>query len=1222
MSLNNRPNKHDISTYTDDELFEILGLDSNDCTNQELESRIVGLIQKYNELKTETAKQFTQFFMDMYDRFFEEIGAESEDDGNKSVESIYTDTNKSEDDGKSDIETDNDEDDDDPTLAINDHGIINDPRLHLDKLNQNDFHVNKILAPPLNTRTPFFKEGFETKEELPELDPKMMIELKMSDAIMSKPKMSEAKMAELNMAESKMNELKMAESKMSDPKSKMSENSITVNQVAYKKDNLLNPIRIQTIKRIINIDSQYRDERYPLSTEFTFNLNEPLREAVAIRLYSITIPYTWYTILNTYGGNFFYFKGVSDGIDNGNFDYKIEIQPGTYDQQKLVDAIQTEIVNLKTTVTDVSFGNTSIVYDVPLGKATINLEYSNYYNESSYEMSFLDAFGNELSYKPNDISFVLINNKEEIKELRYTKSVQAFLGFNNSTYYPHMVISDYLPKIVNTAFVDRTASAYDVFENNKSFHIYVYQGSSGFIKNTTPIIKDITVSLPEYNGSYSRNQLTAGLNYALSNHPDLSNSYIERLDISGVNVQNYGDSRFYLKIELNRSTAPILPNLKVAVEFPNITYVSNNQANNIWLNNPNVNSCFAFPSTIIEVSDIQAETKSFQTSYRIFPNTYILFRCDAFGYEDPSGNTPFSNDSFSRFNDVRVNVYDPSHPGLYTFSELITHINNCFQTTNNAVDVFAMTNTKFFENTNTSRLEFNIDMAKTFTTKDYYVDLSGIYKFASRTPSGPRTPESNNYASIDLSNTTSVSWSESAPPRFSANTQIVFYPKSTSTNRNAEPWVIPIQFDEKRLGEMILIINDTLQGFVHNNLKPLSKCTFACELNGGTITSTFKFNISNTLQETNYKMFFYEDTSMNISGVDISGVGIWSNILFDPSYNPYPLVNIDGLTYSTLNSNDIISDYALELETDQIIRFKAVDDGVLTTEGTYDVYIDIIKATYTREQLLNHINTQFNANVLTAGSYVDVVNIDSNDYVVFHITINKAFTAKDYKIVFYDNISFVKCYFGTKSVRNTTWDSTLGWVLGFKDLTEYDLANYTNETNGIASITGDGAVVTNIFNNCFLVLDDYTQSHINDGLITLASKDTDIPLPSYATRTNITCDPVTGQKVYVNPSQSSKQNYSVTQILQSKVKKQSQYSITPFVKDIFALIPIKVPTVGNTYTEFGGTLQNQERLYFGPVTLQRMTVKLVNDKGDLLDLNGSNWTFSFICEQLYNIAST
>ena len=80
-----------------------------------------------------------------------------------------------------------------------------------------------------------------------------------------------------------------------------------------------------------------------------------------------------------------------------------------------------------------------------------------------------------------------------------------------------------------------------------------------------------------------------------------------------------------------------------------------------------------------------------------------------------------------------------------------------------------------------------------------------------------------------------------------------------------------------------------------------------------------------------------------------------------------------------------------------------------------------------------------------------------------------------------------------------------------------------------------------------------------------------------------------------------------------------QTGAAPYAKDIFAVIPIKVNSLqnGQTYTEFGGTLQSQERIYFGPVNINRMTVKLISDRGDVVDLNGSDWTFSLIAEQLY-----
>jgi hypothetical protein len=61
---------------------------------------------------------------------------------------------------------------------------------------------------------------------------------------------------------------------------------------------------------------------------------------------------------------------------------------------------------------------------------------------------------------------------------------------------------------------------------------------------------------------------------------------------------------------------------------------------------------------------------------------------------------------------------------------------------------------------------------------------------------------------------------------------------------------------------------------------------------------------------------------------------------------------------------------------------------------------------------------------------------------------------------------------------------------------------------------------------------------------------------------------------------------------------------------------------GSNYIEFGGTLQNQERLYFGPVNINRMTIKLVTDRGDPVDLNNVDWSFSLLCEQLYKKSST
>ena len=73
-------------------------------------------------------------------------------------------------------------------------------------------------------------------------------------------------------------------------------------------------------------------------------------------------------------------------------------------------------------------------------------------------------------------------------------------------------------------------------------------------------------------------------------------------------------------------------------------------------------------------------------------------------------------------------------------------------------------------------------------------------------------------------------------------------------------------------------------------------------------------------------------------------------------------------------------------------------------------------------------------------------------------------------------------------------------------------------------------------------------------------------------------------------------------------------------KNVLGIIPIRksqLTGLGEYYVEFGGTLQNNERLYTGPVDLQHLNVKLFNDNGQLLDLNNHDWSFSLVVEHQY-----
>jgi hypothetical protein len=168
-------------------------------------------------------------------------------------------------------------------------------------------------------------------------------------------------------------------------------------------------------------------------------------------------------------------------------------------------------------------------------------------------------------------------------------------------------------------------------------------------------------------------------------------------------------------------------------------------------------------------------------------------------------------------------------------------------------------------------------------------------------------------------------------------------------------------------------------------------------------------------------------------------------------------------------------------------------------------------------------------------------------------------------------------------------------------------------------------------------LDDFNQNHTNDGLVTITTTEKSIPLPSYAKRSDFVCDPTSGTHLYTGITSIGSNNltqnqiYSITEIMNSNVNASSLYgnvstnnfSYGPFITDVLAVIPIKTMGVinGQTIIVDGGTLQTQNRKYFGPINLNRLKITLYDDRGHVVNLNNSNWSFTLLVDQIYKKSS-
>jgi len=169
-----------------------------------------------------------------------------------------------------------------------------------------------------------------------------------------------------------------------------------------------------------------------------------------------------------------------------------------------------------------------------------------------------------------------------------------------------------------------------------------------------------------------------------------------------------------------------------------------------------------------------------------------------------------------------------------------------------------------------------------------------------------------------------------------------------------------------------------------------------------------------------------------------------------------------------------------------------------------------------------------------------------------------------------------------------------------------------------------------------LVVDDYNQNHLNKGLVNIATNDTKLSLPSYFTPGQnialppsyfvpgaipVVCDNA-GIPTYVqsNPRKLTQaQIYTINTIQQDRNNTTIDRYTGPTTTDVLALIPVKTYSLmpGQPYIEFGSALQANERVYFGPVNIERIKVQLMDDKGNILNMHGNDWSFTIVSTHLY-----
>ena len=222
---------------------------------------------------------------------------------------------------------------------------------------------------------------------------------------------------------------------------------------------VINPLKKKVIKKILNIDTRFRNNYYSSpSTNFNVNLPILINNVLTMQLSSIELPTTYYAISKQFGNNFF-------SVIINDVSQVVSVSDGNYNKEGIVSAINNALTNLG--------GNFQYIYFF------ININTTDNTNGSGQMMvglksSVPSSFNFELNFQANRFG---IDDRNTPLPLKFG----WMLGFRNGVYVNNQ-------NYVSEGIVDLSGPKYlflvvDDFNNNINNGYYSAFNSSILNKN-------------------------------------------------------------------------------------------------------------------------------------------------------------------------------------------------------------------------------------------------------------------------------------------------------------------------------------------------------------------------------------------------------------------------------------------------------------------------------------------------------------------------------------------------------------------------------------------------------------------------------------------------------------------------------------------------------------------------------------------------------------------
>jgi len=380
--------------------------------------------------------------------------------------------------------------------------------------------------------------------------------------------------------------------------------------------------------------------------------------------------------------------------------------------------------------------------------------------------------------------------------------------------------------------------------------------------------------------------------------------------------------------------------------------------------------------------------------------------------------------------------------------------------------------------------------------------------------------------------------------------------------------------------------------------------------------------------------------------------------------------NVDAPSSSTdftLDLSDPLTDtlslklYSYEIPYSWYVVDKNMGTSYFWVKHGSTVYsISVDDGNYTKVQLVNAIQYKLDTLVNTSAPFTtNNLDISYNPYngkacflfdnSTSNINVEVIFFDTEIYNSYFDNVTTINPPLGNQTGVGSTAmkiNNNLGWILGYRAGDDKTLpiifsrfvSRPTNSRITVPVTPYPYSIERGVFSEApidtygtkylIVVLDDFNQNHLNNGLVNIVDTDTTLSVPDYfsADLPNV-CAPDPDLRGTLAPfyvqsmprKLTQAQVYSINQILDNRKITYKYRTTGPTTTDVFAVIPLKKQGVdtGDLLVDLGSSLMYNTRTYFGPVNISRLRVSLQDDKGNTLNLNGSDWSITIMAETLY-----